>query len=396
MKFSNGLALFIIYLQVDRAIEIDARVINEETASYDEDSVFIQQDNSSHELIVSWSSLVGPGISSYYGLHNYDESILHILKELLDMFWNFVVTAIRCVKDGIDFKPGRLSDTFFTIYNRNTPDGWKVTNLTELSKYFDKSKKTKVITHGWTSKGLLADCAEIRDAYLETHDYNVIVYDWYAIGGDCDYIGKVLPRMEEVGAYYAKFLEYLVENLGADPKDIHLIGHSLGAHVIGFAGRRLKNGKKLGRITGLDPAGPGFDYFRTQSSGEFLNANDAEFVDAIHTGLQYPPHWFGFGSNRIAAHADFYPNGGACQPECVIDNCASIFGLICNHGVSYKLFVRSIRDENQYIARKCSDLPTDGYIETTFDFEGNCEGDQVPMGESTPSDTRGVYYLETY
>ena len=37
------------------------------------------------------------------------------------------------------------------------------------------------------------------------------------------------------------------EHVGVDPEDVHLIGHSLGAHIVGYAGERIKG---LGRITG--------------------------------------------------------------------------------------------------------------------------------------------------
>lgn len=52
-----------------------------------------------------------------------------------------------------------------------------------------------------------------------------------------------------VATYYATFLNFLVDNLNVDPKDMHLIGHSLGAHISGFAGRQVRTGK-VGRITG--------------------------------------------------------------------------------------------------------------------------------------------------
>lgn len=55
--------------------------------------------------------------------------------------------------------------------------------------------------------------------------------------------------MLDVADYYAKVLDYLIEETHVNPQDIHLIGHSLGAQVAGFTGRNMKRGR-LGRITG--------------------------------------------------------------------------------------------------------------------------------------------------
>ena len=42
--------------------------------------------------------------------------------------------------------------------------------------------------------------------------------------------------------------------------NIHLVGHSLGGHIAGFAGKKLwaLRQEKVGRITALDPAEPLF------------------------------------------------------------------------------------------------------------------------------------------
>jgi pancreatic triacylglycerol lipase len=67
-------------------------------------------------------------------------------------------------------------------------------------------------------------------------------------------------------------------NYGLDPNDVHLIGHSLGAHTAGYAGEKL--GGNIGRITGLDPAEP---YFQGMPSHLRLDYMDAKLVDVIHT-----------------------------------------------------------------------------------------------------------------
>lgn len=58
-----------------------------------------------------------------------------------------------------------------------------------------------------------------------------------------------MMAVPDVAKQYAKLLNFLIEDLNTDPKSMHLIGHSLGAHVSGFAGRNVKNGR-IGRITG--------------------------------------------------------------------------------------------------------------------------------------------------
>lgn len=61
-----------------------------------------------------------------------------------------------------------------------------------------------------------------------------------------------------------------------------MIGHSLGSHIAGFTGKTVFSltGKRVGRISGLDPAGP---CFADVESGLKLKSTDAEFVDVIHT-----------------------------------------------------------------------------------------------------------------
>ena len=69
----------------------------------------------------------------------------------------------------------------------------------------------------------------------------------------------------DIGQYLGHCLAAL-HNLGG--AQYHLAGHSLGAHLVGKAGRIYNEitGEKVDRITGLDPAGPRF------VDGPFLNA----------------------------------------------------------------------------------------------------------------------------
>ncbi|XP_035211608.1 pancreatic triacylglycerol lipase-like isoform X2 [Stegodyphus dumicola] len=138
---------------------------------------------------------------------------------------------------------------------------------------------------------------------------------------------------------------------------MHLIGHSLGAHVAGYAGERLN--KRLGRITGLDPAEPYFQYTMEEVR---LDPTDAQFVDVIHTdGGSIITG--GLGMIQDCGHVDFYPNGGKRQPGCNQNVVGAIekegdllYGIRrfigCNHIRAYEFFTESVN----------SDCPFYGYV----------------------------------
>ncbi|VVC96295.1 unnamed protein product [Leptidea sinapis] len=98
---------------------------------------------------------------------------------------------------------------------------------------------------------------------------------------------------------------------GLDPLDVHIIGHSLGAHTAGYAGERIRD---LGRITGLDPAEP---YFQGMPTNVRLDPTDAQLVDVIHTDGK-SIFLLGYGMSQPVGHLDFYPNNGKEQPGCDI------------------------------------------------------------------------------
>uniref|UniRef100_A0A8C7LED1 Lipase, hepatic a n=1 Tax=Oncorhynchus kisutch TaxID=8019 RepID=A0A8C7LED1_ONCKI len=120
---------------------------------------------------------------------------------------------------------------------------------------------------------------------------------------------------------------------------VHLIGYSLGAHISGFAGSYLGGPGKIGRITGLDPAGPLFE----ERMG-------------LSVGIKQP-----------VAHVDFYPNGGDFQPGChtfqsLMEHIAlhGINGesqtVKCAHERSVYLFIDSLLNKDkQILAYRCSD-----------------------------------------
>ena len=110
---------------------------------------------------------------------------------------------------------------------------------------------------------------------LDLEDLNVIFVDWG--GGSLPLYSQAAANTRLVGLEVARVINTLIEEHEVHAEDVHIIGHSLGSHIAGYAGERIPG---LGRISGLDPAEPlfqGMPYFVR------LDPTDALFVDVIHT-----------------------------------------------------------------------------------------------------------------
>lgn len=145
---------------------------------------------------------------------------------------------------------------------------------------------TYVLIHGWRNTGgnagngykpgdWLADQAQaIRQ---RESNANIVAVDWEKDAGNVLYFPSA-DKTQNVGNQLSAYLK----NSGVDPNYTTLIGHSLGAHVAGFAGSayRQSTGKAINQIVGLDPAGPAFE---GKGAGDRLDPTDANRVVAIHT-----------------------------------------------------------------------------------------------------------------
>ncbi|XP_063430812.1 pancreatic triacylglycerol lipase-like [Mytilus trossulus] len=250
----------------------------------------------------------------------------------------------------------------FLLYTRQNHDNVHFINMNDYTDItnseFSGGRPTKIVSHGFIENGFVKWMKDMKDAFLTEGDYNVILVDW---GG-----GSKLPYTQAtantrvVGALIAKLIKLLQERGNAKPQDFHIIGHSLGAHIAGYAGERTPN---LGRITGLDPAGP---YFAGTDKLVRLDPTDATFVDAIHSDGS-PLITLGFGMMQAVGHADYYPNGGNNQPGCDKDPISSVLVegslydggkqyVACNHLRSYSYFTESINSRCPFTGYRCKDF----------------------------------------
>lgn len=247
-----------------------------------------------------------------------------------------------------------------------------VVAVNSTSTPVDPSLDVVVILHGFTGSVSSKSVTLIRDALLYVQNVTVVAVQWEQLARGPWY-DEAAGNIDIVAQHLSKFLLNLEES-GLDLNCAHIIGFSLGAHVAGIAGAMLEG--RVGRISGLDPARPGFD---KRNSTERLDASDAQFVVGVHTGAGF------VALIEPVGHVDFYPNGGSKQPHCQTED----IQLVCNHFMAYTYYAESIYNPAAFPARLCS---------SWADFEGgSCDVNEVvPMGYSTPNrSTRGLYFLRT-
>uniref|UniRef100_A0A182UI44 Lipase domain-containing protein n=1 Tax=Anopheles melas TaxID=34690 RepID=A0A182UI44_9DIPT len=173
------------------------------------------------------------------------------------------------------------------------------------------------ITHGYIESGDRPWIRQMVNALIENdpdRTASCVVIDWRKASNPP--YTQTCANIRLIGAITAHVIYLLYEELNMKNLDkVHLLGHSLGSHLCGYAGYHLQKdfGLKLGRITGLDPAEP---LFSDTDPLVRLDRSDAKFVDVIHSDGSEWVSKGGLGMYQPIGHVDFYPNGGYNQPGC--------------------------------------------------------------------------------
>ncbi|BET02171.1 Triacylglycerol lipase [Nesidiocoris tenuis] len=267
---------------------------------------------------------------------------------------------------------------------------------------FNPKERTVFFNHGYMDTYSKAFVKVMIQRILEQGDYNVVILEYTR--AILTTFSQACGNARLIGLELAALVNYLKDNEGLNPADVHIVGHSLGAQISGYAGEAIPG---LGRITGLDPSGPWFQYMPTYVR---LDPLDAEFVHVIHTDRS-PSVATGFGTDEVTGHVDFYPNDGkreqpGCKPlerpifltmlQSGIEEAGRLV-IVCSHDRAVKFFLDSINTDCPMIGIKCSSYG---------DFlEGNCfdcgedGNDCLEMGFHATPPPPGVqeeqYYLKT-
>ncbi|XP_075071210.1 pancreatic triacylglycerol lipase-like [Mixophyes fleayi] len=252
-------------------------------------------------------------------------------------------------------------NTRFLLFTRDNQNSYQVISAVDpstiSSSNFRTSRKTRFLIHGYTASGDSGWLPDMCRTLFQVEDSNCICVDWS--GGSRVLYSQASNNIRVVGAEVAYFVDSLSKNFGYSPSNVHLIGHSLGAHTAGEAGKRIKG---LARITGLDPAEP---YFQNTPTEVRLDLSDAALVDVIHTDAgPFLPN-LGFGMSQVIGHLDFFPNGGVQMPGCernrevpdadVEDVWSGALNIItCNHSKAVEYYRDSITNTNTFASYPCT------------------------------------------
>jgi len=246
-----------------------------------------------------------------------------------------------------------------------------------LPDNFNQDLPFKVFTHGFSSRVYEDDKTTFVEAWMNQYEkkVNVILVDWRNLASwtgfdDWDnYVYDLAARnCIDVGEFVGMCLSGLSNRLSIPGANFHFAGHSLGSHVMGKAGRTFaanqQNSELVGRISGLDPAGPRFvdgPYVDAipELAENILSKESAAFVDVIHSNGGFEPcvvcTTFRSGTILQLGHMDFYPDGGSVQSGCLFGIDARPGGL-CSHTRAVQYFVNSIREPFLFPAVNCASV----------------------------------------
>ncbi|ALC45596.1 CG17191, partial [Drosophila busckii] len=237
---------------------------------------------------------------------------------------------------------GRISTNavaFYLYTNSNPTKGQQISTKSSsiTGSHFNKDHPTRFVIHGWTQSYSAPMNTEITKAWLSRGDYNVIIVDW-SRARSVDYASSVFA-VSGAGGKVGEMIKTLNSQHGMSLDTLYVIGHSLGAHVAGYAGKTVGEGR-IHTIIGLDPALPLFSYDKPNKR---LNSNDAHYVESIQTNGGK------LGFLKPIGKGAFYPNGGQKQPGCGLDATGS-----CSHGRSTIYYAEAVTQDN-FGTMKCSD-----------------------------------------
>ncbi|KAK0178145.1 hypothetical protein PV328_002122 [Microctonus aethiopoides] len=239
-----------------------------------------------------------------------------------------------------------------------------ITQPEVLYNNIDQGKSVVIYVHGVWESPFNENSQTIVGAHLERGEENVWIFDWSKLSF-YDYESAV-KNSKIIAQIFAIALTKLV-NLGFNIDNCHLVAHSLGAQIAGLIWKYMEY--TLHKITGLDPANPGF----SQSTEDHIDNRSARFVHIIHADEGF------YGFPTKIGTADFYPNDGKRpQPGCTRRGPVYTPIDLCSHHRAWRYYAESVKIFGAFRATQCDNFKN--YL------NGNCLNNRViNMGYGAPT-----------
>ncbi|XP_022831164.1 lipase member H-like [Spodoptera litura] len=245
----------------------------------------------------------------------------------------------------------------------------------------DKNKKFYMFVHGFATYINHTTADLVRRTFKAVPNSYLILIDHSHYTNHYDGLKKSYRRsvkhVYSIGVQLAHMLAQL-NNGGINPKRIHAIGHSLGGQILGHVGHnfiKLTNGKKIARITALDPAGP---CFSDSPKEEQIRAGVADYVEVYHCDDG------ALGTKSVLGDTDFFVNKGSAQPQCK----STMVSNKCSHNICVSMWMASVAHRNWFPARNC-----DKY--KLFKNWSCVSNKKTNAGFWNPGTAKGVYFFST-
>ncbi|KAH9645700.1 hypothetical protein HF086_003373 [Spodoptera exigua] len=314
---------------------------------------------------------------------------------LLDLFvkckYNFTSSLTGPVERRFDLDVSQNEVHFYDIHMK----GYKSFHIEKAAKEIlsieklDKNQKFYVFVGGYKMHIDTPTADLVRETFKTVPGYLIIIdHSAYTnnFDGDLTAYKRSVKYVYSIGVQLAKMLDKLNKG-GISAKHIHAIGHGLGSQILGHVGQNFTKmtGKKIARITALDPAGP---CFSNSPKEEQIRAGIAEYVEVYHCDDGF------FGTTKKLGDVDFFMNEGKTQPQCKLGFWKSLIATnvikskTCSHKICVSAWMSTIAHRDRFPAKQCDSYPA---------FKkGKCSGNNSTIaGFANPGNAKGIYYFST-
>lgn len=288
----------------------------------------------------------------------------------------FAIFVISLCGSGVDSQVA--NDVRIRFYTG--PNQWQLYDVTNVHTAFshpefNNTRNTVFYHYGFTQTENSDNVVEVIDAYTIAGHSNFFLIYYLSVATN------VITNAREIGDALAGSYVRICD-AGVPAERLHLVGFSIGAQIQAIASRTVQQSTNhrlvVGRLTGIDPGQ--IQAVLIPLIGR-LSANDAAFVDSIHTES------VGFGDLLSIGHVSYMVNGGVAQPFCT--SVINTIAQTCSHMFAPSAWAESVRSS----APIFPSLPCASW--NAF-LAGDCNAAPVAhMGMHTTVAARGAHFLRT-